>query len=251
MEPHPWDQRGHRLRFDWGIEGARRVTGDVLVVIDVWSFATAVDILVSRGTEVIPCPWRGDRAEALAVERDADLAVLRAEVDESHPWCLSPAALLEAPFTPRLVLPSQNGSAISAAATGDVVAACIRNAEAVGTWLADRDYESIVVIAGGERWPDGSMRPAAEDLLGAGAVIDALLSRRELDASREARLARAAYLGTEDLVGALHECASARELIEKGFPADLEAGAALNVSATVPLMRRGSGFLRAEMTRGA
>jgi 2-phosphosulfolactate phosphatase len=95
------------------------------------------------------------------------------------------------------------------------------------------------------------MRPAAEDLLGAGAVIDALLSRRDLDASREARLARAAYAGTEDLAGALHECASARELIEKGFPADLEAGAALNVSATVPLMRRGSGFLRAEMTRGA
>ncbi|MEV0095209.1 hypothetical protein [Streptomyces sp. NPDC050738] len=92
--------------------------------------------------------------------------------DEASPWSLSPAALRRAPFVPRLVLPSPNGSAIAAAAgESAVLAGSLRNASAVGRWLADRGYGTldrpVAVIASGERWPDGSLRPALEDLLGA------------------------------------------------------------------------------------
>ncbi|MDW4906865.1 2-phosphosulfolactate phosphatase [Streptomyces sp. ADMS] len=104
----------------------------------------------------------------------------RRSVSPGPPWSLSPAALRRAPFAARLVLLSPNGSAISAAAgdTTRVVAACLRNATTVGAWLAERGYGTaerpVCVIAAGERRPDGSLRPALEDLLGAGAVVASL-----------------------------------------------------------------------------
>jgi 2-phosphosulfolactate phosphatase len=111
----------------------------------------------------------------------SELAVRRHEQDASHPWSLSPASIAAGPAVERLVLPSPNGSAISAfiAGTGTpVVAACIRNATAVVRWLLDSGYGSapvpMGVIAAGERWPDGSLRPDIEDLFGAGLVLSAL-----------------------------------------------------------------------------
>ena len=41
---------------------------------------------------------------------------------------------------------------------------------AVARWLQARGG-TVAVVAAGERWPDGSLRPAAEDLWGAGAVL--------------------------------------------------------------------------------
>ena len=93
----------------------------------------------------------------------------------------------------RLVLPSPNGSAIAAAAPGVTVAASLRNASAVAEWLSERfrgDVEPVSVIAAGERWPDGSLRPALEDLLGAGAVLSALVARTGVSESPEAAAAR-------------------------------------------------------------
>lgn len=92
------------------------------------------------------------------------LAVDRRATSTAAPGSLSPAALRRAPFTPRLVLPSPNGSAIAAAAHQSlVVAGCLRNATATARWLAERGLGNtdrpVTVIAAGERWPDGSLRP--------------------------------------------------------------------------------------------
>jgi 2-phosphosulfolactate phosphatase len=92
-----------------------------------------------------------------------------------------------------------------------------------------------MVVAAGERWPNGSLRPAAEDLWGAGAVLHTLGID---DASPEARLAATAYAGVrDDLPSALTECAGGRELIEDGFPRDVEIASAVDVSEVVPLLR--------------
>ncbi|MFB7115609.1 2-phosphosulfolactate phosphatase [Streptomyces sp. NPDC056291] len=199
-------QQEHGVRFEWGPTGAQQLASDAacLVVVDVLSFTTSVTVAVEAGTQVFPYPWRDETASAFAQNKVAALAVGRRAATSASPWSLSPAALRQAPFTPRLVLPSPNGSAIAAAA-GDsmVVAGCLRNATAVGRWLARHGYGTaehpVVVIAAGERWPDASLRPALEDLLGAGAIIADLGSRGVGPLSPEASAAQACFAQAADV----------------------------------------------------
>jgi 2-phosphosulfolactate phosphatase len=242
-------QTAHPTRFEWGPAGAIRLAPHVhaIVVVDVLSFTTSVTVAVDAGTRVYPYPWRDDTAAAYAAQHAAELAVGRRQATPESPWSLSPAALRTAPFTPRLVLPSPNGSAISAAAGKDtpVIAASLRNATAVGNWLAAHGYGTpdhpVAVIAAGERWPDGSLRPALEDLLGAGAVIDTLHQRTGGDTlSPEAATAATAYHHTEDIKAAVTNCASGRELIEGGFPQDVAVATELDATTTVPVLKDGA-----------
>jgi 2-phosphosulfolactate phosphatase len=93
----------------------------------------------------------------------------------------------------------------------------------------------VAVVAAGERWPDGSLRPAAEDLWGAGAVLSALGIH---DASPEARQAASAYDSVrDDVATALPDCASGRELVAAGFAGDVEIAAAVGASRVVPVLR--------------
>ncbi|MFI9175611.1 2-phosphosulfolactate phosphatase [Streptomyces lincolnensis] len=246
-------QTAHSIRFEWGPTGATRLAPAVhaLVVVDVLSFTTSVTVAVDAGTRVYPYPWRDDTATAYAAQHTAEQAVGRRQATPESPWSLSPAALREAPFTPRLVLPSPNGSAISAAAGKDtpVIAAALRNATAVGNWLAAHGYGTpdhpVAVIAAGERWPDGSLRPALEDLLGAGAVINALALalRRKADGatlSPEAATAATAYHHTEDIKATVTTCASGLELTEAGFAEDVAIATELDASTTVPVLTDGA-----------
>ena len=94
----------------------------------------------------------------------------------------------------------------------------------------------IAVIAAGERWPDGSLRPAVEDWLGAGAIIHHLKGTR----SPEAASAAAAFSdSSHSLVEHLQRCSSGRELIERGFESDISYAADLDISATAPILRNG------------
>jgi 2-phosphosulfolactate phosphatase len=175
-------QPGAGARFDWGISGAAELSRAcaVLVVVDVLSFSTAVDIAVAWGIRVHPFPWDG-QAQEYADRIGAVVATRRSRMSATRPWSLSPAALRDAPAVPDLILPSPNGAAICAvaASTGvPVVAGCLRNAHAVAAWLHAQGYgtpdAAIGVVAAGETWPDGTLRPCVADLLGAAAVIDGL-----------------------------------------------------------------------------
>ena len=242
-----WGQRGHSVRFDWGPTGASRVAdqGGILVVVDVLSFSTTVGVAVERGTVVYPAAWRDARAEDLAKQQHAVLAVGRSQMTPENPWSLSPSAMRRAPHTPRLVLPSPNGSSIAAAVDGvTVVAASLRNASLVGAWLARATAatpRSVAVIAAGERWPDGSLRPALEDALGAGAVIAALAREAGVDdMSPEATAVRALYEGTPCPAEAVMASASGLELIQAGFDADVDVAVETGQGTCVPVLSDGA-----------
>jgi 2-phosphosulfolactate phosphatase len=223
--------------------------------VDVLSFSTSVTVAAEAGTRVYP--WWGSRHEdaaGFAREHGAQLAGGRRC---GAPWSLSPVALRRAPFTPRLVLPSPNGSAICAAVSGSgatVIAGCLRNAAAVGRFLREREAPGpVTVIAAGERWPDGSLRPALEDLLGAGAVLAGALSPAELSPgelspgalspgalSPEAEAARACYGATADLAAAVAGSASGRELTEGGFGGDVAIAVEIDSCDLVPILADGA-----------
>jgi 2-phosphosulfolactate phosphatase len=239
-------QPGAGVRFDWGLGGATELgrVCRILVVVDVLSFSTTVDVAVSRGIRVYPFPW-SDQAPVVAQRLGAEVAVGRSQVSKSQPWSLSPAALLSAPPVQRLVLPSPNGSAICAAAETfgvPVIAACLRNASAVAQWLRANDYgtraQPIGVVAAGERWPDGTLRPSVEDLLGAALVIDGLAG---VDGalSVEAAVTLAVLTGLPDLPAAVRGCVSGLELIADGYGHDVEIAGQVAASTSVPLLRNG------------
>jgi 2-phosphosulfolactate phosphatase len=235
-------QSGHRVRFDWGPTGAAAISAgaDVAVVVDVLSFTTTLTVAVERGVTVLPFAWKDERAAAYADERGATLAVGRLEARQlgGSAVSLSPADLSTVTGVDRLVLPSPNGSTICArlASGGStVVGACLRNRTAVAVHL--HGAGRVAVVAAGERWPDGSLRPCAEDLWGAGAVLAALVDLGVDDLSPEARLAEAAYRAVEpDLPAALAACAGGLELEAIGFGADVEVAARTDVTEVVPLL---------------
>ena len=231
----PWLLQGEwQVRFEWGPAGVAAVPADVVVIVDVLRFTTAVDAGVSRGAVVFPYRWKDDSAKEYAARVGAGLA----EPGDSMGPSLSPVALLALKEQERIVLPSPNGSTCAAIAQergATVVAACLRNASAVATWVNGR-AETVAVIACGETWPDGSLRPSLEDYLGAGAVIAGLSGTR----SPEAEAARHAWLnGRSQIRHILSSCVSGRELAARGWDRDLEFASQVDVSDCVPLLRDG------------
>ncbi len=250
-------QAGSALRLDWGVRGADAIADGcaVAVVVDVLSFTTAVTVAADRGVAVWPYPWGDDGARALAATHDAVLAVGRSRAGPGD-VSLSPPSIRRAPALRRLVLPSPNGSTISARLAErapDVVAASLRNRRAVATWLLDRAAADpdlrVAVVCAGERWSDGALRPAVEDLWGAGAVVALLVEAGWPRVAPEALAAAAAFDGCvagradrvdDGLADALGACASGRELIDAGHPDDVAVAAELDTGIAVPVLRDGA-----------
>ncbi len=237
-------QPTHAVRFDWGPTGAAAIAegADVAVVVDVLSFSTTVCVAIERGMTVLPYRWNDDSVAAYAESRSATLAVGRLEarsLADGSGVSLSPASMARASDVSRVVLPSPNGSSISfglADVGSTVVAACLRNRSAVARWLQARGG-TVAVVAAGERWPDGALRPCAEDLWGAGALLS-LLPAHTL--SPEAGLAADTFRAVEPtLADSLRACASGLELEVAGFGEDVDVAAQLDVTDVVPVLRDG------------
>jgi 2-phosphosulfolactate phosphatase len=232
--PGGFTQRGYDVRFEWGEPGFRAlaVESRVFVVVDVLSFSTCVAIACARGATVLPYRWKDGSVEEYARQRAAIVAGAR-QVGTSS-YSLSPETLTRIPPGARLVLPSPNGSSLCSAASeaGTVVAGCLRNAAAVAAHV-EAIGGPIAVIAAGERWDDGTLRPALEDLLGAGAILARLRGK----ASPEAAGAIAAYERfAADLQTPIRECGSGRELVQRGFEGDVRLAAELDASPIAPVM---------------
>ncbi len=224
---------------EWGLSGVEALfdRADAFVVVDVLSFSTCVDVACSNGAQVFPFPIHDrEAARQEACARNAELAGNRS--DKTARFSLSAPTLQSIPDRTRLVLPSPNGSHISfAAKEKPVFAGCLRNATAVATEaMKTVGGGTLAVIPAGERWQDGSLRPAIEDLIGAGAVISVLTGVL----SPEAIVARNAFHSARpELYDLLMRSVSGVELCNSGFPQDVEIAAILNASACAPILRKG------------
>jgi 2-phosphosulfolactate phosphatase len=212
---HPFDQSRYQVRLEWGAEGlARLAASDIVVVVDVLRFSTTVTDAVARGERVA-----------------LDDAALTASV---------------------------NGAAVAQAAaeTGALVLlGCLRNAAAVAhAVLAEQvrrgDRTSVAVIAGGEL-SGGELRFAAEDQLGAGAVVDALAALGLDHSSPEAAVACEAFRGLRGAARHLLTASgSGQELLERGLRDEVLNASAIDAADVVPVLRDGS-FVRFETGRPA
>ena len=312
-----WDQHPYDVRCEWGPRGVAALApvSDVVIIVDVISFCTCVDIAVARGATVYPFGSGDEGAADFARSIGGELVGLGHERLR-----FSAAAMLTVQAGARLVLPSPNGGTLSALAAGAAFsplpnpppegegtrgplpnplpvgegwgeglrrwrarlgprgraaepgpatlpvtqpsaavqplpvgpllppsagpvffAGCLRNARAVAA-AAARAGQRVAVIPAGERWRedahgDRSLRPAAEDLIGAGAIIDRLTGRR----SPEAELAVAAFRVARDRLPAfLLACSSGREHAAKGTEGDMTLAAQLDVSDFAPRLVAGA-----------
>lgn len=275
------------VHVEWGPPAVEVFEGwaDVVVVVDVLSFSTAVDVVVSRGAAAVPSAIDREAIARLGEQHGAHVAVPRSKTSATRPYSLSPASLGSLPANSTVVLASPNGATLTARlaaggaspsqpasgqrasgrpASGQpasggsvsrdgpsggqassvqssggqiVVAGCLRNAAAVGVYVASVGSR-VGVLAAGERWPqDGSLRPAFEDLIGAGAVIASVASAANARLSSEASASTAAFADAkDDLELHLSECVSGGELSDRGYEIDVTWAAALNVSQAVPVL---------------
>ncbi|MGO4592853.1 2-phosphosulfolactate phosphatase [Leifsonia sp. 2TAF2] len=162
--------------------------------------------------------WAGDGAAAVAA--DADIVVW---VDALG------AETAEVPELP---------------GDGAVLTAGLTDAAAVARWILDEQVRlgrraMIAVVAAGDTTPAGSTRFAVEDLLAAGAVVDALAVAGIDFSSPEAAAACAAFAGLRGAVAHLLTASvSGQERIAEGAtPADIAASGRLGSSDAVTVLR--------------
>ncbi len=225
------------INCEWGLDGINKLSGktDIFIIVDVLSFSTCVDIAVLKGAMVYPFKWK----DKTVTEYARKLGAVTASHDRKiiNGYTLSPSSLLDIPDGAKLVLPSPNGSALSLA-TGKIITICgsLRNCGSVAQF-AMVSGKNISFIAAGERWKDGSMRYAIEDLIGAGAIISFMNG----ELSQQSQIALNVFeTFKDDLPGVIKDTVSGAELIERGFEKDVELACELNISKSVPLLQNGA-----------
>jgi len=228
-----FDQGEFDIRCEWGAPGVAALApiSDVVIIVDVLSFSTCVDIAVHHGAIVFPYRWKDESASKFAASMNAELADPKRTKSK---YSLSPESLMQISPGTRIVLPSPNGATLSLKAKPTpVLAGSLRNAGAIAL-AAMKFGPKIAIIPAGERWKDDhSLRPSFEDFIGAGAIISYLTGKL----SPEAVSALAAFREVKPMIGEyLRQCSSGKELIERGFPEDVALASELNVSDSVPTL---------------
>ncbi|WP_322410151.1 2-phosphosulfolactate phosphatase [Microbacterium invictum] len=218
--PSPFDQSRYQVRLDWGLDAlARLAPADVVVVVDVLRFSSTVVDVVDRGEDLI----LDDAAFAVSLN---GARVTAAAAAAAGPEPAGPHPVQDDPAGPIVLL------------------AGLRNASAVAQAIADEQARrgrrtSVSVIPAGELGHGGDpLRFAVEDLLGAGAVIDALATRGIDHSSPEAATAGESFRGLRGAVRHLLTASgSGQELIEKGLRDAVVRAAEIDASAAVPVAR--------------
>lgn len=228
-----YNQQEFDIRLEWGIRGVEELApvSDVIIIVDILSFSTCVDIATKNGAIIYPYRWKDETAVAYANSIEAELADFNRKYTDG--FSLSPASLINIKAKTKLVLPSPNGSTLTLA-TKDTPTLCgsLRNAKAVAQF-AGTFGNKISVIPAGEQWADQTLRVAFEDLMGAGAIISYLTS----NLSPESKTALSVFQSLKsNLLNEIQNCSSGKELIERGFEKDISLACDLNSSDNVPML---------------
>lgn len=199
MSESAFDQSRYQLRFDWGVEGLRRLApADVVVVVDVLRFSTAVTLRMDAGETVAHDALDAHGHAAAAVAEAAGDAVVML-------GCL------------------RNASAVAGAVLGEQRRRAART--------------SVNIIAVGDPAGDGRLRFAVEDLLGAGAVLGALEALGLDHTSPEAAAASESFRGLRAAVRHLLTASgSGQELLADERREEVLAAAEHDASAAVPVL---------------
>lgn len=251
----PWPDA--QVHVEWGPIGAELAAarGDVVVVVDLLSFSTALTVVAERGGVCLPFTADELRAaggrDAVAAAHDA---IALGDVRALDGYTLSPTSLLSVRAGERLVVTSFNGAACTVAAAGRgavaVMAGCLRNRAAVAArvegLLRARDASRVTLVCCGERWSsvadvDG-FRPSVEDWVTAGAIA-AELTGRTMSPEAALAVAASAVLRHGDVAAWLRSTISGRELVAKGFAADADVAAAVDAADVVPVLDETRAFV--------
>lgn len=229
-----------KIVCEWGLSGieAWKTSASVFIIVDVLSFSTAVSVAVERDATVIPFPYGDVEAAGIEAARQGATLVLPRSAGGGQ-LSLSPVSLKQIEQGVRLLLPSPNGSQLSLA-TGDVptISGCLRNKSAVAEIASEIAGDgTIAVIPAGERWADQTLRPAIEDWLGAGAVVEALSGTSNAEADLAAQTYNAVRSRLADVV---RNCRSGRELAGWGYGGDVDIALEIDQAINVPIMRDGA-----------
>lgn len=231
-----FQQKEYNIKCEWGLEGLDALLdlSDVIIIIDILSFSTCVDIITSNKSPVFPYLYKDESALNFAKENNLILAEKRNKDKIS----LSPYSLINIPKNSKILLPSPNGSTLSfytnkAKKKLSVICSCLRNFRACAE-LAQEIGKNITIIPAGEKWNNNTTRFAIEDFLGAGAIISEIKSN---SLSPESFLALNSFNSVKnDIYQIIKKSASGKELIEKGFEEDVKIACELNASNNTPIL---------------
>ena len=123
-----FDPSGYDIRCEWGLAGVETLgpVSDVIVIVDVLTFSTAVDVAVARGAAVLPYRWKDERRTPSRPRR----APFSPTADRREARLLALA---------RIAAIHRRRSRGRFASTARVTfAACLRNCEAVAARAAAR-----------------------------------------------------------------------------------------------------------------
>lgn len=203
-----FDQSRYQVRFEWGVAGLERLApSDVVVVVDVLRFSTAVADRVAAG-------------ESVALDAHAHAVSLNGAAVAARAAAVGATVLLGS---------LRNASATANAALAEQVRRGART--------------SIAVIAAGELTshdPGAPLRFSVEDQFGAGAVVDALGALGVDHTSPEAAAACESFRGLRGAVRHLLTASgSGQELLERGARDEVLRAAEVDAVASVPILRDG------------
>jgi 2-phosphosulfolactate phosphatase len=230
----------NKHHFCWGQEGLTYYGAffEAIVIVDVLSFCTTVDIALAKGCSVIPTRIDNkDQLVALSTKHHAVLAKKRSEPGIT----LSPSSMQKLDSQQTILLPSPNGSTlvdIAAQFNKPVFTGCLRNSQSLSDWLNAEKNFPVLLVAAGERYPNKTLRFAMEDYWGAGSILLGLDGERTI----EAEFAIQAFLAAVDkLENNLIACESGQELVLRGFGEDVSLAAAHNISETISILSKKNG----------